>query len=60
MVTKTISLAHSIIFGTLIGVTATIGLLANIVVGLAILGDKKLRKSAMNMLLLNLVRVRSN
>ncbi|KAF7638015.1 hypothetical protein Mgra_00002468 [Meloidogyne graminicola] len=49
-----ISFQFSLIFGSLIGGVTIIGLIANILVVIAILSDKKMRKSSMNLLLLNL------
>lgn len=50
-------LTYAIGFGALMGAITLTGLLANLVVMVAILGDRKMRKSTMNLLLLNLVSV---
>lgn len=50
-----ISLPYAITYGTLLGVVAVVGIIANLVVIAAILGEHKMRRSAMNILLLNLV-----
>jgi len=50
-----ISLPYAITYGTLIGVVALVGILANLIVIAAIIGERKMRRSAMNILLLNLV-----
>lgn len=47
-------LYYAITFGLLIGIMTAIGVVANVVVVWAILSDRKMRRSAMNMLLLNL------
>jgi hypothetical protein len=52
---REITLHFSIAFGSLIGTVTTIGVMANALVVLAVLGDRKMRKSPMNLLLLNLV-----
>ncbi|KAH7711671.1 Protein NPR-15, partial [Aphelenchoides avenae] len=51
---RKVSVPYSLAVGTLLSFVTVIGLAANVLVVVAILGDKKLRKSAMNMLLLNL------
>lgn len=53
---RQVSVGYSLAVGTLLSFVTVIGLAANVLVVIAILGDKKLRKSPMNMLLLNLVR----
>ena len=53
---REVSLHFSIAFGSLIGAVTTIGIAANMMVVLAVLSDRKMRKSPMNLLLLNLVR----
>lgn len=45
----------SALFGSLFVLLTCIGIVGNVIVILAIGGDKKLRKSVMNILLLNLV-----
>uniref|UniRef100_A0AC34PUK7 G-protein coupled receptors family 1 profile domain-containing protein n=1 Tax=Panagrolaimus sp. JU765 TaxID=591449 RepID=A0AC34PUK7_9BILA len=51
---RLVSLPWSIFFGSLFVGLTTIGLLGNIFVIIVISGDRKMRKSVMNMLLLNL------
>ena len=52
---RLVSMPWSMFFGSLFVVLTFIGLLGNVIVIIAISGDKKMRKSVMNMLLLNLV-----
>ena len=52
---RDVSFQFSLIFGSLIGGVTIVGSAANILVVIAILSDKKMRKSPMNLLLLNLV-----
>jgi hypothetical protein len=54
---REVGLHFSIVFGTLIGTVTTIGVMANALVVLAVIGDRKMRRSPMNLLLLNLVRL---
>lgn len=56
IVRRLVSFPWSLFFGTLFVFLTTIGLIGNFIVIIAISGDKKMRKSVMNMLLLNLVR----
>ncbi|KAL7075056.1 hypothetical protein ACQ4LE_005571 [Meloidogyne hapla] len=51
---RDVSFHFSLIFGSLIGGVTIVGLTANILVVIAILSDRKMRKSPMNLLLLNL------
>uniref|UniRef100_A0A7E4WD43 G_PROTEIN_RECEP_F1_2 domain-containing protein n=1 Tax=Panagrellus redivivus TaxID=6233 RepID=A0A7E4WD43_PANRE len=51
---RLVSLPWSTFFGSLFVILTAIGLLGNVVVIIAISGDRKMRKSVMNMLLLNL------
>ncbi|CAK5020641.1 unnamed protein product [Meloidogyne enterolobii] len=51
---RDVSFHFSLIFGSLIGGVTVVGLTANILVVIAILSDRKMRKSPMNLLLLNL------
>ncbi|CAM6031255.1 unnamed protein product, partial [Sphagnum compactum] len=51
---RLVSLPWSTFFGSLFVLLTTIGLIGNTVVIIAISGDRKMRKSVMNMLLLNL------
>jgi hypothetical protein len=53
---REMGLHFSIAFGSLIGAVTTVGVIANALVVLAVLGDRKMRKSPMNLLLLNLVK----
>ncbi|KAI3416020.1 hypothetical protein GPALN_005576 [Globodera pallida] len=50
----TVSPQFSLLFGSLIGVVTFIGVLANGLVVVAVVGDSKMRRSPMNLLLLNL------
>uniref|UniRef100_A0A915DQL5 G-protein coupled receptors family 1 profile domain-containing protein n=1 Tax=Ditylenchus dipsaci TaxID=166011 RepID=A0A915DQL5_9BILA len=51
---RLVSIPWSTSFGSLFVLLTTIGLIGNTIVIIAIAGDKKMRKSVMNMLLLNL------
>jgi hypothetical protein len=52
--TRLISVTWSAIFGTFVGTATLLGLIGNIIVIIAIAGDKIMRRSGMNLLLLNL------
>ncbi|KAI1700946.1 7 transmembrane receptor (rhodopsin family) domain-containing protein [Ditylenchus destructor] len=49
-----VSVLFSTIFGGILGIVTWVGIVANIFVLVAILGDRKMRNSAMNLLLMNL------
>ncbi|KAI1723523.1 7 transmembrane receptor (rhodopsin family) domain-containing protein [Ditylenchus destructor] len=51
---RMLSVPFSIFFGCVLGGVTVIGIVGNLFVIIAILGDRKMRKSAMNLLLLNL------
>lgn len=55
---RLVSVPWSTLFGSLFVVLTCVGIFGNVIVILAIGGDKKLRKSVMNILLLNLVSSR--
>ena len=52
---RLVSLPSATFFGSLFVLLTAIGLVGNIIVIIAISTDRKMRKSVMNMLLLNLV-----
>lgn len=54
---RLVSVPSSTFFGSLFVILTTMGLIGNIIVIIAISTDRKMRKSVMNMLLLNLVNL---
>uniref|UniRef100_A0A915CBJ5 G-protein coupled receptors family 1 profile domain-containing protein n=1 Tax=Parascaris univalens TaxID=6257 RepID=A0A915CBJ5_PARUN len=51
---RLVSVPSSLLFGLLLLILTIVGLIGNVVVIIAIGGDRKMRRSAMNMLLFNL------
>ncbi|KAI1707485.1 7 transmembrane receptor (rhodopsin family) domain-containing protein [Ditylenchus destructor] len=54
LIARGVSILFSSIFGGTLGIVTWVGIVANIFVLVAILGDRKMRNSAMNLLLMNL------
>lgn len=54
---RSVSIPWSAFFGTLFILLTAVGLMGNVIVIIAISGDSKMRRSVMNMLLLNLVSI---
>lgn len=52
---RLVSIPSSLLFGLLLLILTIVGLVGNVVVIIAIGGDRKMRRTAMNMLLFNLV-----